>query len=258
VIVPVKKFISMSSSSLPPETLSSCLQVLDELSLHPIADIFLNPVDPELDGVPTYFDIVKHPSDLGTVRANLLSHKYQSLEEFSRDVNLIWDNAVLFNGSHSMIGFMAERLRHIFQKRISLLQSCSPDLWTSDYFKSQQTMCKLFRAQPNVMQELSLSPDLEMLVPERKMARSWLSPEDVKLFAAGFKFIEDPAQIAKLVHILSEYEPSIDLHEKDLQINLAALSQRTIRMLRGCVTEMRDQASRRAASEPFYPITSPA
>jgi hypothetical protein len=242
---------------LPCDATSACLQILDELCAHPIAEIFLNPVDPELDGIPTYFDIVKHPSDLGTVRANLLGRRYQTIDDFARDVNQICENARLFNGRHSMIAFMADRLDHIFQKRIAALQDRSTDAWAGDYQKSQQTMCKLFRVQPNILQEFNLSPDLEMLVPERKMARQWLSPEDAKFFATAFKFIEDPAQLAKLIHILSENEQGIDLLEDEFQINLAALSPKTIRMLRAWVTDQREQASRRSTSEPVFIGSTP-
>lgn len=30
---------------------------------------FLQPVDPERDGAPNYFSVIKHPMDLGTIQA---------------------------------------------------------------------------------------------------------------------------------------------------------------------------------------------
>jgi hypothetical protein len=236
------------SCPLPDGLLSSCVEILDDLCCHPISDIFLNPVDPDLDNVPTYLDVVKHPSDLGTVRQRLLSHTYATIDDFERDVNQIWENAILFNGRTSLIGAMAARLGHIFQKRMAPLRAASHDAWMGDYVKSQTTMCKLFRAQPAILEEFNLSPDLEMLVPERKMARSWLTPEDAQFFAQAFKFVEEPIQLAKLIHILTENEPTIDFSEPELQINLAALSQRTIRLLKGFMSDPREQMLRRSQS----------
>jgi hypothetical protein len=86
-----------------------------------------------------------------------------------------------------------------------------------------------------------------MLVPERRMAKSWLTPDDAKFFARAFAFVEDPQQLSKLIHVLAENEPSIDFSEEELQINLAALSQRTLRMMKGWVTETRE-SSRRSIS----------
>jgi hypothetical protein len=241
----------MSRSLATPfldDFIPSCVDILDELCSHPIAEIFLNPVDPELDNVPTYLDVVKHPSDLGTVRQRLLARKYANIDDFEREVNQIWENAILFNGRTSLISAMAAFLGHIFQKRLALLRTASHEAWMGDYLKSQTTMCKLFRAQPAVLEEFNLSPDLEMLVPERKMARSWLTPEDAQFFAQAFKFVEEPTQLAKMIHILTENEPTIDFSEPELQINLAALSQRTIRLLKGFMSDPREQMVRRSQS----------
>ena len=115
------------------------------------------------------------------------------------------------------------------------------DVWVSEYLKAQSMLVKLFRAQPKALEGFNLSPEMERLVPERRMEKSWLSPEDMRYFSSSFKFVEDPVHLAKLVHILSENEPSIDFSEEELQINVAALNQRTVRLLKGWVSELKDQ-----------------
>jgi hypothetical protein len=246
-------------SRLSPEASLVCTEILEELCSHPIARIFLNPVDPEADGVPTYLSIVKQPSDLGTVRRKLVNNEYITISEFERDVNLIWENAILFHGRSSVIAAMATRLNHIFQKKITKVQDHTHELWVNDYLKSQDVLCKLFREQPNALHEFNLSPDMEMLVPERKMARSWLTPEDAAFFASAFTFMDDPGHLSKLIHILTENEPSIDFSEEELQINLAALSQRTLRLLKAWLTELRDAQLRRSTpviEAPAPPLVS--
>jgi hypothetical protein len=41
-----------------------------------------------------------------------------------------------------------------------------------------------------ILKDFQRAPNLEMLVPERRMARQWLSPEALKVFATVFKDIE--------------------------------------------------------------------
>lgn len=229
------------SPPLTEELVTECLKVVDALSKHPIAEIFLNPVDPEEDKVPNYLQIVKNPSDLGTVRQNLIEHKYATLQDFKRDVSLIWENAYLFNGRQSMISYMGEKLSRIFNKKMGKIEERPRDVWVSEYLKAQSTLVRLFRSQPKALEGFNLSPEMERLVPERRMEKSWLSPEDLRYFTSQFRVVDDPTHLAKLVHILSENEPGIDLCEEELQINVSALSQRTLRLLKGWVSELRDQ-----------------
>jgi hypothetical protein len=233
---------------LTPALSAKCLAILDDLASHPIATIFLEPIDPDLDGIPSYREIVKQPSDLGTVRQKLLNNDFSTINDFEKSVNLIWDNAILFNGGSSTIGAMAKRLKRIFQRRIADFQTQTHELWVSSYLKSQDTLCKLFRDQPNLLQDFNLSPDVEMLVPDRKGAKTLLSTEDTAFFAQAFSYMDDPVQLSRLIHILAENEPSIDFSEDELQINLSALSQKTVRLLKGWLSESREGSLKRAAS----------
>ena len=242
------------SQPFTEELTNSCLEIIDELCQHPVSAIFMNPVDPEEDQVPNYLQIVKNPSDLGTVKQKLTEQKYKTLDEFKRDVNLIWENAALFNGRQATISQMGERLNRIFQRRMAQIEERPHDIWVSEYLKAQSTLVKLFRDQPKAMEEFNLSPELERLVPERRMEKSCLTPDDTRYFDNAFRFVEDPHHLTKLVHILSENEPSIDFSEEELQINLSALNQRTLRLLKGWVSELKDQSRKMTSSESAAPL----
>ena len=58
---------------------------------------FLEPVDPVKLGIPTYFDVVRHPMDLGTVDRNLAAGVYATPEQLCADVRLVFSNSRLFN-----------------------------------------------------------------------------------------------------------------------------------------------------------------
>lgn len=46
---------------------------------------------------PDYYDVIKNPMDLGLMLKNVKSGKYRSKEGFRKDLDLIWDNCLLYN-----------------------------------------------------------------------------------------------------------------------------------------------------------------
>lgn len=78
---------------------------------------FLEPVDPVALNCPTYFDYVKEPMDLGTVSRNLNNWKYASLEEFERDVRLVFENCYKFNPEGTIVNQMGHRLEDVFNAK---------------------------------------------------------------------------------------------------------------------------------------------
>lgn len=59
---------------------------------------FQEPVDPVKFNIMDYFDVIKNPMDLGTIRKKISHNCYKSAKEFSDDMNLIWENCYKYNG----------------------------------------------------------------------------------------------------------------------------------------------------------------
>ncbi|KZV96896.1 hypothetical protein EXIGLDRAFT_642769 [Exidia glandulosa HHB12029] len=72
---------------------------------------FLNPVDPAV--APGYKDVVKNPMDLGTMSKKVDRGRYKTLDDFTKDFNLVIDNAKLYNAPGSIYVTEAERI-HAF------------------------------------------------------------------------------------------------------------------------------------------------
>ena len=86
--------------------------------------VFREPVDPVVLGIPTYFDVIprKNARDLRTIRQKLDSDKYDSVEAFEADLDLMIDNAILFNGADSEVGLVAVELRSKYRDLLSPLK----------------------------------------------------------------------------------------------------------------------------------------
>jgi multidrug efflux pump subunit AcrA (membrane-fusion protein) len=85
---------SDASSSVPPEldpiTKSSLTTVLRGLRTHESYRTFAQPVTEDL--APGYFDFIKRPMDLSTIRMKLEANEYKSVPDFVADASLMFDN----------------------------------------------------------------------------------------------------------------------------------------------------------------------
>lgn len=55
-------------------------------------------MDPVALNIPHYPNVIKHPMDFTTIRTKLSYNAYDSEADFNADMNLIFDNCILFNG----------------------------------------------------------------------------------------------------------------------------------------------------------------
>lgn len=73
--------------------------------------LFLYPVDPVALNIPHYPTVIKEPMDFTTIRNKLMYNAYDSEVDFNRDMNLVFDNCVTFNGKESSYGKIATQMR---------------------------------------------------------------------------------------------------------------------------------------------------
>jgi hypothetical protein len=95
--------------------------LLKGLQSHSHGWVFNSPVDPVELGLPDYFEVIEKPMDLGTVRKQLDNGVYRTLNEVERDINLTFDNAMLYNPEGSVVWNMANELKEKFTKDLAIL-----------------------------------------------------------------------------------------------------------------------------------------
>jgi bromodomain-containing factor 1 len=77
---------------------------------------FLVPVDPIKLNIPTYFEVIKHPMDLGTVRKKLEAGAHVNGADFESDMRLIFRNCATFNAPGSEVFEMGRKLELLFEQ----------------------------------------------------------------------------------------------------------------------------------------------
>uniref|UniRef100_A0A7R9WZA1 Bromo domain-containing protein n=1 Tax=Craspedostauros australis TaxID=1486917 RepID=A0A7R9WZA1_9STRA len=91
-----------------------CLPIIKTLIKDPFGWVFRDAVDPVVFGLPDYFEIVKNPMHLSLVQKKLENAVYTDMASFQRDVKLVFDNAILYNGDDSDVGQLAEKMMRMF------------------------------------------------------------------------------------------------------------------------------------------------
>eukprot|EP00897_Mesotaenium_endlicherianum_P001170 jgi/Mesen1/11053/ME000099S10494 len=103
--------------------LKACLRVIDGVMGLPEADPFLEPVDPVALGASDYYEIVRTPMDLGTIRRGLEggAARYTAAGEGGAwevwcDAELVWSNCKLYNRRGDPILDLLARVERTFHK----------------------------------------------------------------------------------------------------------------------------------------------
>uniref|UniRef100_A0AAQ5ZIQ9 histone acetyltransferase n=1 Tax=Amphiprion ocellaris TaxID=80972 RepID=A0AAQ5ZIQ9_AMPOC len=109
---------------------------------------FRQPVDPMLLGIPVgitealdYFDIVKNPIDLSTIKRKLDTGQYQEPWQYVDDVWLMFNNAWLYNRKTSRVYKYCSKLAEVFESEIDPVMEGLGYCCGRKYEFSPQTLC---------------------------------------------------------------------------------------------------------------------
>lgn len=231
---------------LKPFLRKQCNDVMDKIYARPISKIFLYPVDPVQDNCPNYFEVVKNPMDLGTIRKNLRGNKYKSIEEWKRDMELVWSNSILFHKETSTVGLMALELQNYFREITKYLSDSYRSSWKRQLIELNQEfqICvkevnkfHVVQNVPKIRQVVKrdqLCPMLEELPPAQfRRHFKFLSKMEIERLVKDINSLKVDSQIQSIYSILKEKEPNAIDENEDLQeIDINELQPTTLHIIR--------------------------
>ncbi|KAJ1610057.1 bromo domain-containing protein [Cryptosporidium canis] len=103
-----------------------CLGLLDKLGKIPGSRWFLQPVDPELDGVPDYFAVIENPMDFQTIREKLVQNMYKNPFGWQLDMRLVFYNALKYHKEGNAVREDALSLAIEFENRCKEITEVNP------------------------------------------------------------------------------------------------------------------------------------
>ncbi|XP_044529077.1 bromodomain testis-specific protein [Gracilinanus agilis] len=104
------------------EQLKYCNEILKEMFAKKhlaYAWPFYKPVDVTALGLHNYYDVVKSPMDLGTIKKKMDNQEYKDAHEFAADVRLMFMNCYKYNPPDHEVVTMARTLQDVFEMQFA-------------------------------------------------------------------------------------------------------------------------------------------
>lgn len=98
--------------------LEGALRIVEKLEAEEKIEPFTQPVSKLFDYLPGYFELVKHPMDLSTVKRKLTRGTYSTVAQFASDMRQIWTNAQIYNEPQSELYTSSLELSSRFEELV--------------------------------------------------------------------------------------------------------------------------------------------
>ncbi|KAG2216320.1 hypothetical protein INT45_006517 [Circinella minor] len=108
----------LSNRPRHPPHYNQMRHIVSELRASPHSWPFVEAVNP--DEVTDYYDIIKDPMDLQMLDQNVENDIYDTMDEFTKDVQKIFDNCRLYNAESTNYARCANRLEALFRERLQI------------------------------------------------------------------------------------------------------------------------------------------
>ncbi|KAH0788699.1 Bromodomain containing protein [Histomonas meleagridis] len=217
---------------IPPHIKEKCIEIMNKLMERPCSSLFLTPVNPERDGAPDYYNVVKKPVDLGTIKKRLEDDEYQSVNAWAREMSLIWGNAEKFNGKDSILFYLALEIKKHFEKEYQNIADLSLQSWIQTVSKLKDKLDDLLDEPPEPITKfatVSEKPDPNQLKP--------FTDEEMDAFIKSTMYLSSKQDMKKMLHIIRSYEPHFATPSPDMEIDVNTLSVSTLFAMRNYVNQ---------------------
>lgn len=102
--------------------------ITEKLKKNTLSYAFLDPIPRDESWSNDYFAIVKEPMDLTTLSEKLENGQYANIEEWKKDVMLIWSNCKEFNDKKNVLHQCATVLEKKCLKYFTHIPRCESDI----------------------------------------------------------------------------------------------------------------------------------
>ena len=213
-----------------------CINVMKQLIAHPLAHMFLEPVDPDRDEAPGYFDVIKKPMDLTTISKKLDNKEYVNVHQWKDDVVVTFNNAINYNGKNSPVGIIAGELNNLFKGLSRSIVDDGRASWFNEIVQLRKDLCDhtLLRSaflfdfsHPGIGRETYTDSPII-----RKLVVLSITEEEANYLGEALETLVEPEQISYIHQLICKYNP--DIANLD-DIDLMTLSPETLQYLKNYV-----------------------
>uniref|UniRef100_A0A915NNP7 Bromo domain-containing protein n=1 Tax=Meloidogyne floridensis TaxID=298350 RepID=A0A915NNP7_9BILA len=188
----------------PNEQMKFCTKLLTELMISKKCKgfnwAFLEPVDVEGLKLFDYYDIIKDPIDLGTIRRKMDARQYVTPEEFKSDIMLMCDNCFTYNPEGQIVNKLGKQLLDYFNARWKHLP---PEIKEEIH----QQLPVLHKEEPKEQQPF---------IPSFKNVKPSISSSIPSLSSQSSKPIDDDDQIDLMLYHVNDKLTQLQQYNQEL------------------------------------------
>lgn len=209
---------------LTEEEHAKCLDTLNEIVKAKYRKInwpFLEPVDGSL--VPNYYTLITRPVDLSSMKTKLISNKYNTVEDFLTDFEIMIGNCHTFNAEGTEVYTCATKLNNLFKQIFEQKKKSAEDpaariaLLRSLIAQYESELQKLEKRSGEIPTDFGYEEKLKL-----KRRIDSLSPQKLKDIVA---------------YIRQNVPHAVSLEADELEINLDTLDQNVLAKLSAIARE---------------------
>ena len=229
-----------------PTLLSKCQEVLEKIKQRPTSEWFMEPVDPEEDDAPNYYEFIKKPSDLSSVQQKLTEGQYKDVASFKEDLGLIWSNCIKYYGEESILGTVALDMKQYSEKLLVFL-SDSPDIdWINELVFLVEELSSAVKplnfasfSGKKRSSSTSTLKQYDLVSNDEEIEEVSYTQEQIDKLADDIGAFTSEQDIMALYNCLKENQPRIVGNKPCLTLNIANLPSATLTALFEKVEELK-------------------
>ncbi|XP_072971890.1 transcription factor GTE9-like isoform X1 [Typha angustifolia] len=197
--------------------MKQCEALLKRLMAHPHAWVFNTPVDVVKLNIPDYFQVIKHPMDLGTVKSKITSGAYSSPWGFVSDVRLAFTNAMTYNPPGNDVHVMADVMSKFFETRWKPVEK---KLTAADAALKKETKETKPVLQPK---KRKASPQIHSIPPQEN-AKAKMTDEQKLNLSRQLETLAGEVQELIVDFLRRHFGNEIQANEDEIEIDIDSLS----------------------------------
>ncbi|CAI7885941.1 unnamed protein product [Closterium sp. NIES-54] len=258
--------------------------LLKRLMSHKYGWVFKEPVDAAKLGLHDYHTVITNPMDLGTITAKIKASGYQHPDELYSDVQLVWSNAMRYNGEGSDVYIMTLELKGLFEQgyrkiRLKVEEDAAKrrqedqELMAVEDVKGAKTAREMSdgREKPEVQElekrlqklesQMQVGGKVTSQAVAQGQAKGKVPPRDMT-FAEKQKLSVNlgklpPENLDRIVQIISERNPDLSQNADEIELDIDSLDSETLWELERCVANcMKSKSKRKRALQQKQSVPS--
>lgn len=193
-------------NELIQKQLKYCKDLINRVKRSTYSSPFKEPVDPVKLGCPDYFEKIKTPMDLSTIKSKLDSATYTSVDEFKDDFYLMLNNCYTYNPEGAYVNKCGKEIEKLFESLCSNIPQES--------VKKRKVELRAMEECNKILSEILKSKN-------KKFTWPFLEPVDKNLVPDYYDIIKNPVDLSLIQKKLSSSKyDSKESFYKDLDIML--------------------------------------